>query len=357
MTLNDYYRTYSSDCTAGSSNQAFARFGEPAEHTGRISYRLSHGGERYSLLFSNRLDSTYSDGTASVANDIGGIWDILGMRVGLSGAWDAEPELWHTVTFDGEKTKRVSGAEPFFTDPIPLHAKGGEYLCYEITLFGDCFPCHDEIILNARKKTADGGWVPDKRIPAPLMIGSDRPVKKRIGFLGDSITQGIGTEYESYTHWVAKTAEGLADNVSVWDLGIGCARAYDAASDQGWLARAKQCDTVTVCFGVNDLFHARTVQQITDDLRTILIALKKAGCRTVLFTVPPFDMTGDLAKKWYAANEIIRGELAETADAVFDFAKVLGQKAPNEHMSVYGGHPNAEGCAVVAEALLAANLL
>lgn len=357
MTLEQYYRTYSSDCAAGSSNQTLARFAEPSVHTGRISYRLSYGGERYSLLFSNQIDSTYADGSLSVANDIGGTWDILEMRVGLCKAWDAEPALWHTVTFDGEKTKRVSDPAPFCTDPILLHAERGDYLCYEITLFGDCFPYHEEMILNVRKKTEDGVWLSDKKIPAPLMIGSDRPVKKRIGCLGDSITQGNGTEYESYTHWVARLADGLTDKVSVWDLGIGYARAYDAASDQGWLARAKQCDTVTVCFGVNDLFHARTPQQIAHDLGTILTALKQAGCRTVLFTVPPFDMTGVLMERWYAANALIRGELAKKADAVFDFAAVLGQRAPHEHLSVYGGHPNAEGCAVAAEALLASNLL
>ena len=68
-------------------------------------------------------------------------------------------------------------------------------------------------------------------------------------------------------------------------------------------------------------------------------------------------MTGDARQNWYTVNAAIRaGKVAEHCE-VFDFAAVLGQKAPNEHMSVYGGHPNAEGCAVVAEALLAANLL
>lgn len=57
------------------------------------------------------------------------------------------------------------------------------------------------------------------------------------------------------------------------------------------------------------------------------------------------------------ANEIIRRELAEIADGFFDFAAVLGQKAPNEHLSVYGGHPNAEGCEAVAHAYRSAHLL
>ena len=90
---------------------------------------------------------------------------------------------------------------------------------------------------------------------------------------------------------------------------------------------------------------------------TIVRALKAAGCRVILFTVPPFDMTGDAMKYWYFVNDKIRLTIANDADAVFDFAAVLGQDAPNAHMSVYGGHPNAAGCAIAAKAYLAVNLL
>ena len=189
------------------------------------------------------------------------------------------------------------------------------------------------------------------------MIGSDRIVSRRIGFLGDSITQGCGTEYDSYTHWAAKIAEGLPASDSVWDLGIGYARAYDAATDCGWLARVKQCDVVNVCMGVNDLLRGRHGEQVVADLTTIVRALKKAGCRVILFTVPPFDMTGEAKAYWYLINDKIRLTISNEADAVFDFAAVLGQDAPNAHMSVYGGHPNAQGCAVAAKAYLAAKLL
>ncbi|MBQ7301635.1 MAG: hypothetical protein IJW77_17550, partial [Clostridia bacterium] len=77
MTLTDFYKTYSSDCTAGSANQVLTRDNEPVIRCGRIYYRLSHGGEHYALLFSNQIDSTFSDGSISAANDTGGDWDIL----------------------------------------------------------------------------------------------------------------------------------------------------------------------------------------------------------------------------------------------------------------------------------------
>ena len=65
----------------------------------------------------------------------------------------------------------------------------------------------------------------------------------------------------------------------------------------------------------------------------------------ILFTVPPYDMMEEKKEYWYTVNTAIRGEIGALADAVFDFAKALGQEAPNEHCSIYGGHPNSQGCA------------
>lgn len=353
MTLNDYYRFYSSDSAAGSANQVLTADKEPVERTGRVWFRLEHGGENYSLLFSNQIDSTFSDGSISRANDVGGDWDILSLRVGLCRERGEEPNDMHAVLFDGDNGRHVEAGDttPFWTDPIPLGAKGGEWLYYEITVRGARYPYHEEMVLTVTVRDGDG-WRADKRIPVPLMIGSDRPVTKRVGFLGDSITQGCGTVYDSYTHWAAKIAQGLPAEWSAWDLGIGYARAYDAASDGGWLARAKRCDAVCVCLGVNDLVRGRSDGEIAADLTTITRALKKAGCRVILFTVPPFDFDGAARERWYAVNRYLRDELANEADALFDFAAVLGRPAPEEHLSVHGGHPNAEGCRIAAEAFL-----
>ena len=104
---------------------------------------------------------------------------------------------------------------------------------------------------------------------------------------------------------------------------------------------------------MNDLCRDRGADEIIADLRVIIRALKAAGCRVILFTVPPFDFTDERKDRWYAVNAAVRSDLACEADALFDFAAVLGRPAPNEHLSVYGGHPNAEGCAAAAKAFLA----
>lgn len=343
MKISEFYKQFASDCTAGCGNQLLARLDAPVTKTGRCWFRLRGGGENYALLFSNQIDSTYDDGSISKANDVGGDWKIENMRVGLCPAWGEEPETWCTVTFDGDLQKQVSGPEPFASDAIALHAKAGEWLCYEITLTGSCYPYHEEAVLKME---------PNKRIPLPLMIGCDRKVAERIGFLGDSITQGCGTEDDSYTHWVAKIAESLPETFSVWDLGIGYARACDAATDGGWLRRAKQCHTVHVCFGVNDTLRDRKAEDILKDLETIVTKLKETGCKVILLTLPPFDLEGEQRLVWQTVNRTVREKLWKKADGLFDIAAVLGQPEPNENRCIYGGHPDAVGCALVAEAYL-----
>lgn len=343
MTVAQFYENYSSDCTAGCGNQLLTRLEKPVTKTGCCWFRLSHGGKNYALLFSNQIDSTYDDGSISRAGDVGGRWHIDRMRVGLCEKQGEEPACWHAVTFHSSQTKEVFGKEPFATDPIPLEAKAGAYLCYEITLTGACYPYHEEAVLT---------MVPDKQIPLPLMVGSDRDVTKRLGFLGDSITQGCGTQDDSYTHWVAKIAERLHAECSVWDLGIGYARAHDAASNESWLSRAKQCDKVHVCFGVNDVLRGRSGEEILQDLQTIVAKLKEAGCEVILLTLPPFDLEGQERERWQTVNTAIRNSLWKEADGIFDIAAVLGRPAPNEHLCIYGGHPNAQGCKAVADAYL-----
>ena len=83
-----------------------------------------------------------------------------------------------------------------------------------------------------------------------------------------------------------------------------------------------------------------------------MAALRAAGCWVILFTVPPFDFEGTLLERWRQVNAAIRGSLGREADAVFDFAAVLGHSEPEQHLAVYGGHPNAEGCAVLAKEFL-----
>jgi lysophospholipase L1-like esterase len=188
-------------------------------------------------------------------------------------------------------------------------------------------------------------------MPLATMIGCDRPVKKRIGFIGDSITQGIGTPKNSYEHYADVIAHTLGDSYSYWDIGIGYGRANDAATDGAWLFKAKQLGIVTVCFGVNDIFRQFNADQIIASLERIMEKLHAAGVKVLIQTVPPYDYAGAMIEKWNKVNDHIRSSMADRADGFFDVVPVLQKSEDEPHLAGYGGHPNSIGNRLWGEAL------
>ena len=254
------------------------------------------------------------------------------------------------LTFDGKASRTVLPGELFASDAVTLSFDKGEYLCLEMTYSGDEVPYHPETILPVFTKSSEG-WHYTNMSPVASMIGCDRPIKERIGFIGDSITQGIGTTPNEYRHWNAVLSDKIGVHNAYWNLGLGFGRANDAASDGVWLYRAKQNDTVFVCYGVNDILQGLPEEQIKKDLTTIVDTLKALGIRVILQTVPPFDYRGDNIGKWERINGYIKTELSNHADYVFDNSTVLSKSADEPQNSKYGGHPCDEGCSVWAVAL------
>ena len=344
-----YFDKFASNTLAGSSNQHFF-ISDGKTKKGRIFYKITEKGEYdYSFLFTNIIDSTYGDGSVSHKNIVCKDWVIEQLQVACCDSIDNNiPKgIFKTVTFNGETSKNVVGAEVFSTDPVNLSPNN--YICVEITFKGEMIPYHEELIISAFVNE-NNGWVYDRRVPLPSMIGCNRNVKKKIAFLGDSITQGCGTPNDSYAQWNGVLAQKLGSEYAYWNLGIGYGRASDAASCGIWLNKATHNDIVFVCFGVNDILFGAEEAQIRSDIKTIVCALKEAGVTVALQTVPPFDYKdGDIAK-WQRINAYIKTELAEIVDMVFDNVPVLSKSAEESHMALYGGHPNTEGCRIWAEA-------
>ncbi len=366
----DYFEHFHSNSTAGSGNQHVFTMPEGEIRTGRIFYKLTVGGTyRYSLLYSNIIDSTFSDGALSHKNVICDSWRIHAARVGhasfVPALWnmgsvtvsdegegkqtDVVVSDWMELSFDGKAEKDVHPGEFFASDPVTLSFAAGEYLCVELTFSGKRIPYHEESLLPIFVKE-NGAWSYSKQVPPVGMVGCDRPVKKRIAFLGDSITQGIGTPPNSYMHWNALLSEKLGTDYAFWNLGLGFGRANDAASDGAWLYKAKQNDVVFVCYGVNDILRSLAEDQIKADLSYIVQALTECGVHVILQTVPPFDYAPDIVPKWERINRYIQTELAAKVDMVFDTVPVLG-KDDCAGAARFGGHPNEQGCAMWAEAL------
>lgn len=351
----DYFHHYTSNTTAGSANQLFFSPECSAKPiTGRVYYRVFAGGTyNYSILFSNIIDSTFNHGEISRCNRIIASWKLLEVRIAVTESCDPNLLDSHSmcpVTFDGNAQKVVAPGEFFTSDEIALTAKSGDYVCMEYIFCGNEIPYHEERIIPAFIKH-EGKWIDSARVPFLGMLGCDRLVKSRIVFWGDSITQGIGTERNSYDHWNARLAELLGKEYAYWNLGIGFGRASDAASLGSWFYKAKQADLAVVCFGVNDLLQTGNAEQIKRDLTTIVDALTKSRVKVILQTVPPFDYQGDLIDKWKSVNDYIKTVLAPRVEAVFDNTSVLSASVDEPQKARFGGHPNAEGCHLWAEAL------
>lgn len=351
----EYFREFVSDCAMGSGNQSVFYTVDPKKvYTCRTYYRLTYGGEyRYSLLYSNIVDSTFADGSISHKNRVVDSWRIHDCRIGVcerAGMQQAEePKEFYRITFGGQAEKTVAPAEFFSTDPISLSTRAGDYLCVELSFSGRELPCHPESWLPAFIK--DGNeWKSCPYVPFASMVGCDRKVSKRLIFMGDSITQGIGTAKNSYRHLAAQIARKLGPDVAVWDIGLGYGRANDAASDGAWLYKARQADAAVICYGVNDLFRVQSGALLKEDLTYIVRKLKKSGLKVLLQTIPPFDYNEEKSIIWEDVNRYILEILSNEADAVFDVVPVLGTKNMPSR-ALYGGHPNEQGNTAWTEAL------
>lgn len=350
-----WFDTYKSNTLAGSGNQFYFLPGDNETHTGRIYYKVYAGGRYdYSLLFSNMIDSTYSDGSQSHCNLLCEEWEIVKASIGVcdccSENFAGEVEKFYPLTFQGNTHKTVMPGEFFTSDAVELETKKDSCLCLEIEFCGSMIPYHEESILPVFEND-NGKWIPSKRVPFPGMIGCNRNVRARIGFLGDSITQGIGTAVNSYLHWNARVAEAIGPDYSYWNLGIGFGRAADAASDGAWLFKAKQMDMIVMCYGINDICQGKEQEQIKKDLLTVVWKLQKAGVKVLIQTLPPFDLQGEALEKWLHINAYVRNTLVEYADGIFDVVPVLLEGAESGGRARYGGHPNEEGCKAWAGAL------
>lgn len=355
----NYFKKYTSNTCASSANQHYFVMEKGEIRTSRVFYKIFKGGEyNYSLLFSNIIDSTYADGDVSHKNLICNEWQIHSAKVGkctyihkdITVYDDISVSDFKDITFDGKISKRVMPGEFFSTDPIRLKFEKGEYLCLEMTFSGEMLPYHDESLLPIYIKENDN-WIYNKQMPLPGMIGCDRPVKERIGFWGDSITQGIGSTPNSYLHWNARLSEMIGEDYAYWNLGIGFGRANDAASGGAWMYKALKCDTIVVCFGVNDLCRQFTVEETKRDLNIIIDTLKSHGKRVILQTIPPFDYNEERNAKWVELNKYIHFELKNKVDYLYDCVPALWISPDKPNMAKYGGHPNDEGGKVWAEAM------
>ena len=72
----------------------------------------------------------------------------------------------------------------------------------------------------------------------------------------------------------------------------------------------------------------------------------------LLQTIPPFDLRGAELATWLRLNGRIRSTLSREADGIFDVVPALIEGGESQGRARYGGHPNEDGCAAWARALI-----
>lgn len=365
----DFEIYQSNSITPSSCNYALkSPDGKPVRQTFRGVYKIQEYGElEYKFYFSNNVDSTFSNGSHSYRNMPTEGFQIVSASVGTSKVSQGIGTIndFKTLTFDGKTERSVAAHETFWSDAITLKVASSSYLVFEWTVEYTVIAATNSENASCFLYDYSGGRLTlTQSAPMPALIGAKRDNDLRVAFIGDSITMGIGTGVGTHRFWAAKIAEKAGTDISFWNLGVGFARANDAVNSPAWLEKAKNNDVIVICFGVNDIEggiynHSgqRTAQQVADDINTIAATCKEAGCEVIIFSTPPFTYSNATKVKVWQELTVKLKELCEVKSYdFFDFASYLG--TPDDPSKpAYGGHPNAEGCEVVANAFMKSGLL
>ncbi len=352
------FTTYVSNTVVSTGNNFYI---EKAEN---ITYRAylpveQYGELEYKFFFTNTVDSTYAKGKNAFVGKDGGAYTVSNAVI-ADGGTSTEDEITNRtpVTFGGKETKEVAADESYWSDPVTVNIPEGHYMVWEWTVSGEGIPCNKMASLTSTASSADGETFQFcDEIPLPQLIGAKRDVKHTVAAIGDSITQGCQTEQMKYEFWASKISTQLGSDVAFFNCGLGWARASDAASNENWLSRVSQYDTVIVAFGTNDIVSGKyggkksTAEEIEGYLDTIVSYLTEKSCDVILFNAPPQDFKETNEGIRTALNEKIPAIAEKYGAKFFDFSALLStEDEPGK--AVYGGHPNGEGGTVVADAFV-----
>lgn len=314
-----------------------------------------YGNFEWKFYFLNSVNSTYAQGEVSHANTSGGNWKIHKATVGVSLSLDVNDTVSNVtvVTFGTQQSKDVLPNEEFWSDAIEFEINDG-YIVWEWEIEGENIPSMPEDIFSSY--TWDGEkWAHEWNRTQPCMFAIKRDYKKRVAFLGDSITAGCGTKKDGYEMWVARIAEAVKGEFAVWNLGLGYGRGSDCATDGSWLYKAKQYDTVIITYGVNDIRsgefgkgHGSSAGEIVRWAEISVTKLQDVGVDVIIATIPPFEYSERERWEWRCANLGLK-LLAKRLDCpVFDIASSL-ESEPFKGDYPHGSHPDGEGCRLAFE--------
>ncbi|MBQ8540461.1 MAG: SGNH/GDSL hydrolase family protein [Clostridia bacterium] len=348
--MEKFTQYYSATVLGSGNNNGICLKGE-TEYVFKSYYKLRTDGEGvYKLFFVNKVDSTGN----CRAEKSGDSFKICEAYAAYSPDKITE-EGKVDLTFDGMGEKVVGVGETYSCDEFSFTYNKDGYMVLVFKVITDkrkFLPATNESMSTGRvfENGKEIWW--DNFTLRPAFVGVKKEKKKTVGFWGDSITQGSRTGIDKYEAWVHRIGNYLEEDISVWNLGMGWARSYDASLDGVFTKKAAMCDEVFICFGVNDIRSGgRVAEEVIDDLNTAkkLLESKNNSIKVHFLTVPPFNMTQYEEAQRKKVNEYIR-----STRGYFDIASCLEENADGDVIRKYmtnddDAHPNGEGGKAVLE--------
>lgn len=143
---------------------------------------------------------------------------------------------------------------------------------------------------------------------------SGRPLTYLV--LGDSTAAGWGANRleETYPYKIAQAVSQRGFRVHVINVAVGGARLHDVLQTQIADLKAVRPHMVTVSVGANDSTHGTDLIEYSNDLKTLLAALKESGASAILVANTP-DMFQTPALIWPLAKKF--GGRAQQQNALF----------------------------------------
>ena len=341
----------------------------------RENVRLSAGGKRIRLVFSNRY------GKEPV---------LIGeVRIGLPD----KGRPCQRLSFSGQPGISILPGATVTSDPLPLPVEPladvsvTTYLPSRTPIASFHWGNQQTMQVTAGRATeapyAKGGDRVEGRLFLSAVMVEAAEKRRTVVALGDSITDGNGSTPDANRRWPDYLAKRLAPyGVGVANAGISGARLVSDGMGQNALARLEHdvlsqpgVSDVVVLLGINDIGWPgspfapneapMTLDRLTAAYRQLVSAAHVRGVRVTAATLPPFERalegtpfaghySHDKEQLRKRFNEWIR--TAGVFDAVIDFDALLRDPAnPRRIRKDFDSgdhlHPGDEGYRAMAEAI------
>ena len=291
------------------------------------------------------------------------------------------------VAFAGRPDAVVAPGAELVSDPVPVVAEAGRPIAVSVVLASDPdvvaghpVALQTSYLSGAGDHSFDtdgdafatpvGSWM----VVTGVDVRAPRPVDALVA-MGDSITDGVGSELDSDSRWSDALSDRLsrrggAATMSVLNAGISRNELLTDRGPEGGespLSRFEREVTgvpgatdVVLHIGTNDIAAGRSGSEIVDGLVGFAGMARAAGKRVFLTTITPSTAgphgTAQAATTRDEVNRWVREQGEDHADGVFDFAAAVADPArPSRLLDRYdsgdGLHLSAAGYRALADAV------